>query len=97
MSTEDLMKGLIIGGVAGLALGILYAPKSGKETRRQITDSTEELLNKARIQYEDARKKIAEIVDDKKESVLKTKEKLKKAVDAGVEVYKQGSTEVHQA
>ena len=97
MSTEDLMKGLIIGGVAGLALGILYAPKSGKETRQQITDSTEELLNKARIQYEDARKKIAEIVDDKKESVLKTKDKLKKAVDAGVEVYKQESTEMHQA
>lgn len=97
MTTEDFMKGLIIGGVAGLALGILYAPKSGKETRQQITDSTEELLNKARIQYEDTRKKIAWLVEDKKESVLKTKEKLKKAVDAGVEVYKQGTAEMHQA
>ena len=97
MTTENFVKGLIIGGVAGLALGILYAPKSGKETRKQITDSTEELLNKARMQYEDARRKITDIVEDKKESVLKTKEKLKKAVDAGVEMYKQETTDIHQA
>jgi gas vesicle protein len=97
MTTERFIKGLIIGGVAGLAVGILYAPKSGKETRQQITDSTEELLNKAKRQYEETRNKLADVAKNKKESFLKTKEKLKKAVDAGVEVYKQEKAEMHQA
>ena len=30
MTTESFIKGLIIGGVAGLAVGMLYAPKSGE-------------------------------------------------------------------
>ena len=97
MTTENFIKGLIIGGVAGLAVGILYAPKSGKEIRKQISDSTEEILNKAKTQYEDTRKKLTEIAEGKKESYREGKERLKKAVDAGVEVYKHGNTEMHQS
>ena len=33
---SDLLKGLFIGGFIGVVLGILYAPKSGKETREDI-------------------------------------------------------------
>jgi gas vesicle protein len=32
----NLMIGTAIGGVAGLVLGVLFAPKAGKETREQI-------------------------------------------------------------
>jgi gas vesicle protein len=97
MTTESFVKGLVIGGVAGLAVGILYAPKSGKEIRKQISDSTEEILNKAKMQYEDTRKKITEIAEDKKESYHETKARLKKALDAGVEVYKKGDGQLHQS
>ncbi|MEK6654015.1 MAG: YtxH domain-containing protein [Thermodesulfobacteriota bacterium] len=44
MAADDCVKGLIIGGLIGAALGILYAPKSGKETREEISHSAEELL-----------------------------------------------------
>ena len=97
MTAESFVKGLIIGGLAGIAVGILYAPKSGKETRQQIADSTEELLNKAKMQYEEALKKITELAESKKESYQETKARLKKAVDAGVEVIKQGNTQVHHS
>jgi gas vesicle protein len=97
MTTESFIKGLIIGGVAGLAVGILYAPKSGREIRKQLSDSTEEILSKAKMQYEDTRKKLTEIAESKKESYRESKERLKKAVDAGVEVYKHGNTEMHQS
>ena len=50
----DLLKGLIIGGLIGAVLGILYAPKSGKETREDIARKTEDLLDKAKEEYEKA-------------------------------------------
>ncbi len=53
---NDLLKGLFIGGLLGIALGILFAPKSGKETRDDLTRKTNDLLAKAKDEYE----KIAE-------------------------------------
>ena len=44
MGAADCFKGLIVGGLIGAAFGVLYAPKSGKETRETICNSAEELL-----------------------------------------------------
>lgn len=49
-----LLKGLIIGGLIGAVLGILYAPKSGKKMREELAGKTDELLSKAREEYEKA-------------------------------------------
>ena len=43
--------GLIVGGV----LGILFAPKSGKEIRTEIKDKTLELVDKVKALPADAR------------------------------------------
>ena len=48
---RDLLKGLLVGGLIGMALGILFAPKSGKETREDITRKTDEFLVKAKEEY----------------------------------------------
>jgi len=48
----DFLKGLFIGGVIGIAIGILFAPKSGKETRDDISSKTTDLLSKAKDEYE---------------------------------------------
>jgi gas vesicle protein len=53
-SKTDLIKGLVIGGLAGAVLGILYAPKSGKETREDIARKADEVMVKARDEYEQA-------------------------------------------
>ena len=50
----DFMKGLLIGGLIGVAVGVLYAPKSGKETREDIARKAEELMDKAKEEYERA-------------------------------------------
>jgi gas vesicle protein len=88
MAANDCFKGLIVGGLIGAALGILYAPKSGKETREGLRNSAEELLEKAKKQYEEAYKKIENLTNREKE-LYAEKERLKNAVEAGVKAFKQ--------
>lgn len=117
----DLLKGLIIGGLIGAVLGILYAPKSGKETREDVARKTEELLNKAKEEYEKGitksklayesainrlkeleisakekvevvESKVSEFAQQSAETVQDNKKRLKKAIDAGVEAYREEKT-----
>ena len=50
----DFLKGLLIGGLIGAIAGILYAPKSGKETREDIARTADDLLYRAKDEYEKA-------------------------------------------
>jgi len=54
---DKLLLGVIVGGAVGSILGLTLAPKSGKETRKNIAEK----LNKSR-------KKVFEIVGKKKKS-----------------------------
>jgi len=56
-NSRDFLKGLIIGGLIGAAAGILFAPKSGKETREDISRKTQDLLSRAKEEYESAMEK----------------------------------------
>jgi gas vesicle protein len=53
-NNKDLLAGLLIGGLIGAALGILYAPKSGKDTRDDIAGKAKNFLGKAKDEYEKA-------------------------------------------
>ena len=66
---------LLTGGVIGSLVGLLFAPKSGKELRKDISDKvsgiledTIEMLENARSKasgmISDAKKKAEEIIDD---------------------------------
>ena len=85
----DFVKGLLVGGAIGAGLGILYAPKSGKETREDICRKTDDLLAKAKDEYEQAAKKVSELAEKGKETVQDSRSRLKRAVDAGVEAYRE--------
>ena len=114
----DLLKGLFIGGLIGVVLGVLYAPKSGKETREDIARTTEDLLSKGKEEYEkaveksktvyetavkhlkgleiSAKEKVEEVEDKVNEFVHQgaeviagNKNRLRKAIDAGVEAYRE--------
>jgi gas vesicle protein len=120
MAEKDggLVDGLLIGGLIGVAIGILFAPKSGKETRRDIADKADELLVKAREEYEKAtvkskeayevavsrlkeaegtarekaeeiEEKISEFAHSSADTLADNKDRLKKAIDAGMEAYRE--------
>jgi len=47
-TTSGLGIGLLVGAIAGLAIGLLYAPRSGEKTRREIKEKADEIMGKAR-------------------------------------------------
>ena len=117
----DLLKGLFIGGLIGVVAGILYAPKSGKETREDIVRATEDLLSRAKDEYEKAVEKstsayeaaverlkdlelstkekvheiegkVSEFASQSAEKIADNKNRLKNAIDAGVDAYREEKT-----
>lgn len=65
--------------------------------REEISNSAEELLKKAKEQYETAYKKIEKLACREKELYTGGKERLEKALEAGVEAFKQENTAAPQA
>lgn len=59
----DFIAGLVAGGLIGAVIGILYAPKSGKETREEIGRTADEILTKAKEEYEAAVEKSRKIYE----------------------------------
>ncbi len=57
--------GFILGAVAGVAIGFLYAPKPGKETRELLKEKTEK-----------AREKASEVAEKAKEAATKTEKRV---------------------
>jgi gas vesicle protein len=69
---SSFLVGFIIGAVAGIAVGFLYAPKSGKETRAllkekvgEVREKASEMTGKAREIASEAGKKVRERFEHK--------------------------------
>jgi len=52
--------GFLLGAVAGLAIGFLYAPKSGRETREMLKEKGGEVKEKAKEIAAKAKEKVKE-------------------------------------
>lgn len=51
--TLEFIKGMIVGGTLGAIVALLYAPKSGRETREDLSGKMDDVYVKAREEYED--------------------------------------------
>lgn len=86
----------LLGGLTGAALAILFAPRSGRETREMLSDKLKEQAEKSRELRERAAQKGREILDDASEYVDRTRETLERrkervaaAVEAGRQAYRE--------
>lgn len=57
---NGLLVGFIVGAAVGTALGMLYAPKSGKETRAMIGEKYKDIRNRAGEAAANARERVGE-------------------------------------
>jgi len=60
----DWAKGLLIGGLVGVIIGLLYAPKSGKETRDDLSDKAKDVAAKLKDEYDVALEKSKSAYDN---------------------------------
>ena len=61
----------LIGGAIGACLGLLFAPQSGKETRKKVKIFAESIGEKTGELIEDGKEKIEELVHSSKTAVKK--------------------------
>lgn len=77
----------------GALLGVLYAPRSGRETREAIRSSAEEGKEYIRKHGREARETMGEWVDRGKDVIGRQKEQFGSAFDAGRQAYREATSE----
>jgi gas vesicle protein len=91
----------IVWFIAGLGLGavagILYAPRSGNETRDAIRSKAEEGRQYVRDRAREAREQANQWVDKSKEALNQQKEQFRSAYEAGRQAYQQTTASEGQA
>lgn len=53
MSTSKVILGIAAGAALGAVLGLLYAPDSGIETRKQLTQKKDDILDSLKTRFQD--------------------------------------------
>ena len=77
----------------GALLGVLYAPRSGRETREAIMNSAQEGSEYLKTRGREARETVNEWVDRGKDVMNRQKDQFTQAVEAGRQAYREASSE----
>lgn len=89
MDEDKKLSYFFLGLGIGVAVGILFAPKSGEETREIIRSKAGEGKDYLRRRSEEVRDRAEEMVERGKSAVQRQKEQLHAAVDAGRQAYRE--------
>ena len=88
-NTGSKVSYFLIGLGIGSLIGILFAPRSGEETRDFLTQKAEEGKEYAQKKARELRERAEDIVDRGKHVATRQKETLSAAVEAGREAYQR--------
>ena len=79
-TARDLMVGATLGTAVGAAAGVLFAPRSGEETREAIRRKTDETLSAAKENIADKTVDLREAVRSRKDEYLEIADKCADAI-----------------
>lgn len=73
-NSNRFFEGFLVGGILGFLGGILFAPKSGSELRKQLADSSDEMYRQASTGMHDLKDRTEQALHDfqaKSDTMLK--------------------------
>ncbi|MGD1210847.1 MAG: YtxH domain-containing protein [Candidatus Acidiferrales bacterium] len=79
----------LVGLGIGALIGILFAPKSGEETREYLSSKADEGKEYAQRKARELRERAEDLIERSKEIMARQKDAISNAVDAGKETYKR--------
>ena len=89
MEDDNKLSYFFLGLGLGVVAGILFAPKSGEETRDFLMSKADEGVNLAKRRAEELRDAANEQIERGKSTVQRHKENLTAAVEAGKQAYRE--------
>ena len=92
MEDDNKFPYFFLGLGLGVAVGLLFAPKSGAETRELILSKADEGKQYLRRRGEELRETASDALDRGKSAILRQKEQLSAAVEAGKQAYRESVT-----
>ena len=90
MKNDEAVKvatAFLIGGAIGAAIALLYAPQSGRETRKDIGRTARRIRNEAADLVEDTIEKVDDFMDE-------TKDRVSEIIVRGVELSSAAKKEI---
>ena len=81
----------------GAVVGVLYAPRSGSETREALRSKADESRDYVRERARQAKSQASEWVDRGRDVLNQQKDQFRAAYDAGRQAYHQATTEDNTA
>ncbi|MGY5849740.1 YtxH domain-containing protein [Salegentibacter sp. F14] len=91
MKSGKMLLGLLSGAAAGAALGVLFAPKKGTDTRRAITKTGDDYLEGARKNFNEFSDSLSHKVD-----ALKSKTKAGLSSSRRNQKVNEAKAEIHE-
>jgi gas vesicle protein len=92
MEEEKKLSYFFLGLGIGVAVGILFAPKAGQDTRHLIRSKADEGKDYLKRRGDELRESAAGLVDKGRGAVARQKEQLVAAVEAGKQAYREAVT-----
>jgi gas vesicle protein len=78
----------LVGLGIGALVGILFAPKSGEETREYLTSKADEGRDFAQKKARELRERAEDLIERSKEIMARQKDSIATAVEAGKDAYR---------
>jgi Gas vesicle protein len=89
MGEDKRISYFLLGLGVGVAAGILLAPKSGRETRDLLRSKADEGKDYLRRRSEEVKESAEELLERGRAALVRQKEQLAAAVDAGKQAYRE--------
>lgn len=97
MADDNKFTYFVLGFGIGVAVGIMFAPQSGEETRQLLRSKAEEGKDYLKKQGESLSESAGGLVEKGKSAVARQKDQLSAAVEAGKRAYKDAVADTGEA